>query len=474
MQPVLTIAEMRAVDARALERETLEALVGRAGSEVAREAVSMLGGAYGRRVVVVAGRGHNGDDGRVAARLLARRGARVVLHDPRVPGPLPAADLVVDAAVGTGFHGEYASPAMAPGTRVLAVDVPSGLDADTGLAGPGVAAAERTVTFGAWKPGLLIGAGPRLAGRVRVAPIGLPLEAAEGVAPRTWLVEDRDVAERLPRRARDGQKWDHAVAVVAGSPGMVGAATFVTAGAQRAGSGMVRWLCPGVPPDRLPPSEAVVRPASADGFDRDVLEELPRVRAAVVGPGLGRAPATIAAARRLVASAPVPVVVDADGLFALGAAREAAEVLRSRPAPAILTPHEGELARLTGSAPGTDRIGEVRRLAAELHAVVLLKGPTTVVAAPDGEVLLAAAGSARLSTAGTGDVLSGVVAAFLARGLEPLLAAALAAHVHGLAGERGLPEGLVASDLPRLVAEVLSGMSGVPGAASGPTPRTRP
>jgi hydroxyethylthiazole kinase-like uncharacterized protein yjeF len=473
VQPVLTVAEMRAVDARALEREPLEVLVARAGREVAREAVSMLGGAYGRRVVVVAGRGHNGDDGRVAARLLARRGARVVLRPPRGSDPLPSADLVVDAAVGTGFHGEYESPAMAPGTRVLAVDLPSGLDADTGAAGPGVAPAERTVTFGALKPGLLLGSGPRLAGTVRVARLGLPLEAAQGVAPSVLLIEDGDVAERLPRRARDGQKWDHAVALVAGSPGMLGAATFAAAGAQRAGSGMVRWLCPGVPPDRLPPSEAVVRPASADGFDRDALEELPRVRAAVVGPGLGRAAATCAAVRRLVASAPVPLVLDADALFALGPRDDAVGVLRSRPAPTVLTPHDGELARLTGSPPGADRVGEVRRLAAELGAVVLLKGPTTVVAAPDGEVLLAAAGSARLSTAGTGDVLSGVVGAFLARGLGPLLAAALAAHVHGLAGERGLAEGLVASDLPRLVAEVLSQLCGDAGAPPGAAPGSR-
>jgi NAD(P)H-hydrate epimerase len=176
----------------------------------------------------------------------------------------------------------------------------------------------------------------------------------------------------------------------------------------------------------------------------------------------------VASVRSLVARAEVPVIVDADGLGALGPVDQAREVLAGRKIPAVLTPHDGEFARLAATAagadshpgpdrhPGADRIAAARSLASRLGAIVLLKGSTTVVAAPDGEAFLVTAGSSRLATAGTGDVLSGVVGAFLARGLDPLRAAALAAHVHGRAAGLGLAEGLVAGDLPVLVAKVLS------------------
>jgi len=164
--------------------------------------------------------------------------------------------------------------------------------------------------------------------------------------------------------------------------------------------------------------------------------------------------------RRLVATFPGPVVVDADGLYALGSGAEAAEALADTAGPVVLTPHEGEFERLTGARLGADHIGAARRAAAELGVVVLLKGPTTVVAEPSGEVRLATRGSPRLATAGTGDVLSGVVGAFCARGLPPLLGAALAAHVHGAAAALGPPQGMVAGDLPDLVARWLSGCCG--------------
>jgi NAD(P)H-hydrate epimerase len=182
----------------------------------------------------------------------------------------------------------------------------------------------------------------------------------------------------------------------------------------------------------------------------------------VIGPGLGSAPKVVASVRRLVAEAEVPVVVDADGLGALGSLERAAKVLAGRSVPAVLTPHDGEYERLARTTeggdgrPGADRLGAARSLASRLGAIVLLKGSTTVVAAPDGRGLLVTSGSARLATAGTGDVLSGVVGAFLARGMDPFRAAGLAAHVHGRAAGFGFAEGLLAGDLPELVATVLS------------------
>ncbi|HEX5266602.1 MAG TPA: NAD(P)H-hydrate dehydratase [Acidimicrobiales bacterium] len=460
MQPVVTVEEMRAIDAAAQRDTPVETLIERAGAVAAHAALDLLGGAYGRRVVVVAGKGHNGDDGRVAARHLAARGARVTVIDvASAPPSLPEADLVVDAAFGTGFRGEYDAPRTdAP---VLALDIPSGVDGDTGQAGSGAVRATATVTFAAWKPGLLLGDGPERAGRVRVADIGLDCSCA-----RAGLVGSDDLAARVPRRTREWHKWKTAVGVVAGAPGMMGAATFCTRGALRAGAGMVRLAVPGAGPADLPAAEAVATGLPAEGWAAGAAEWVQRCGAVVVGPGLGRAAGTAEAVRRLVADAPVPVLVDADGLHALG--RDAGAVLRTRSAPTVLTPHAGEFEVLTGAAPGPDRLAVTRSLAADTGAVVLLKGSTTVVAGPDGRVLLSAAGGPGLATAGTGDVLSGVIAAFLASGLDPLWGAALGAHTHGVAGSRGLPHGLVAGDLPELVAAVLSELVTGDGPEGGP------
>ena len=195
------------------------------------------------------------------------------------------------------------------------------------------------------------------------------------------------------------------------------------------------------------------------GWAGEVLEVLARCRALVLGPGLGRSEETQAEVRHLPQRSPVPVVADADALFALGDARSARGVLGGD-RPVVVTPHDGEHARLLGEPPGPDRVAAARRLAAGVGALGLLKGSLTAVAAPSGEVLLSAAGSSRLATAGTGDVLSGVIGAFVARGVAPFEAAALAAHVHGRAGALGEPEGLVSADLPALVARVLSGLLG--------------
>lgn len=472
MIPVLTPAEMAEVDRKA--PEAVDLLIERAGSAVANAARRMLDGAYGRRVVVVAGRGNNGADGRVAARLLARRGAAVsVVEAADLKGGerLPSADLVIDAAYGTGLSRPYAPPDPG-GALVLAVDIPSGLSGVTGrpvapspAAAPASAAAptsvraDRTVTFAAYKPGLLLGAGPDQAGAIEVADISLGSLAA--AAATAWLVTDSDVARRWPARPREAHKWQSAVQIVAGSPDMYGAPWLVARGAMHAGAGYTLVGVPGAPPGGgLPPGEYVTRRLPAEGWADEVAPGLERVRALVVGPGLGEK-VTGGAGRqsevaRLLGLSSVPAVVDADALRALGDLDTVASLARSRSGPLVLTPHEGEYARLVGRPPADDRIADVREVAARTGAVVLLKGSTTVVADPGGEVLLVNAGSPRLATAGTGDVLSGAIGAFLARGLPAPAAAALAAHCHGRAASLGRSEGLVAGDLPDLLATWLS------------------
>jgi NAD(P)H-hydrate epimerase len=448
---------MKAIDADAQRRVSLATLVDRAGAAVARSVLRQLGGAYGRKVVVVAGKGHNGDDGRVAAALLARRGVGVMVVDAAADARLAPCDVVVDAAYGTGFRGEYRAPEVPEGAHVVAVDIPSGVNGDTGEAAAGAVRAGTTVTFAALKPGLLLGEGPARSGSVEVVDIGLDVSGA-----RVRVVEDADVTDLLPRRPRNTHKWETAVYVAAGSPGMMGSATFCSMAAMRAGAGMVQLGVPGAGPRDLPSSEVVAHGLPSEQWDADVLGVVGRCRALVVGPGLGRSEAAVAAVRRLVAECPVPVLVDADGLNVLGRAREVAELVAGRATPVILTPHDGEFSRLAGSGPGPDRLGSARDLAQRSGAVVLLKGSTTVVAAPDGPSLLSTSGSPRLATAGTGDVLSGIIGGFLARGLPAVEAAALGAHAHGRAAGLGLPEGLLAGDLVDLLPRWLSAVTATP------------
>jgi hydroxyethylthiazole kinase-like uncharacterized protein yjeF len=453
MHPVATVAEVRAADVAALEHVDQATLVARAGTAVAFDALGMLGSGYGHRVMVVAGKGNNGADGRVAADILRRRGARVAVLDATdTPERLPPCDLVIDAAYGTGFRGRYEAPSVPTGALVLAVDVPSGVDGDTGAASGRPMAADRTVTFVALKPGLLQGDGPRLAGEVVVADIGVPTDR-----PAIRLVEDADVAALMPRRSRESHKWATAVTVVAGSPGMEGSAALATAGASHAGAGMVRLVVPGVPAGQSGPwpLEAVRTVVPERDWASQVLGLLERCRSLVVGPGLGRDEATCAEVRRLVAGSPVPVIADADALFALGGVEDARALLAGD-RPVILTPHSGEYQRMAGRPPGPDQVSAARWLAEMTGAVVLVKGSTTAVADPSGRVLLATAGDQRLATAGSGDVLSGIVGALVARGLPPLEAAALGAHAHGRAAGLGRVEGLVAGDLPDLVSTWLS------------------
>ena len=473
MIPVVTPAEMAAIDAAA--PEGTDVLVERAGAAVAVTAVEMLTGRSegaaavlesgrpsgalrqalrGRTVIIMAGRGNNGADGRAAARYLQRAGAtcRVIAADS---AEIPPGDLLIDAAYGTGLNRPWQPPAGDCGSEgVLAVDIPSGVDGLTGEVRGGALEATRTVTFAALKPGLLLHPGRRLAGTVSIADIGLDVSSATA-----HLVTTADVADLWPRRPHDAHKWRSACWVVAGSPPMRGAAALASLAALRSGAGYVRLSVPGGEADAAVPTEVVFHLLPAAAWHERM--DTSRFGSLVVGPGLGRDPQTATAVRALVTRATVPLVLDGDALAALG--DDPATVLAAARAPVVLTPHDGEYELLAGQRAGPDRLAAARSLAAA-GAHVLLKGPTTVVAAPDGAARLITSGDARLATAGTGDVLAGMIGALLAQGAEPLDAAALAAHVHGMAGSLSPPVGLIAGDLlgaiPAALAAALEPPSG--------------
>jgi ADP-dependent NAD(P)H-hydrate dehydratase / NAD(P)H-hydrate epimerase len=449
--PVLTPAEARALDAAA--PVPVGVLIERAGAAVARAAIQMMGGTYGRIVNVIAGPGNNGADARSAAQRLTARGVQVRIWDvEQCPRALPKADLVIDGAYGTGFRGVWQPPEVGA-TPVLAVDIPSGLNAETGVASGEFLTAARTVTLAAGKPGLYLGLGPSACGEVEVVDIGLDASGAT-----IAVVTAADVAERWPMRARSAHKWSTAVRVIAGSRGMTGAAHLVSAAAIRSGAGIVHLSSPGV--DVTGPIEVVGR--SLPGFDWSaaVLADLHRFQSLVIGPGLGRAEHTAPSVVDTITEAPCPVVVDGDGLFAVTwNAQGPSAVLRSRRGATVLTPHDGEFALLTGALPGPDRISATRRLAAESGAVVLLKGPCTVVADPLGQVLLVANGTARLATAGTGDVLAGIIAALLASNVSALWAAAMGAFIHAEAARLASAHHLIASDLLEVLAHIVPEVS---------------
>jgi NAD(P)H-hydrate epimerase len=469
VKPLVTPAEMAEADRRTIAAGTpVEVLMERAGRAVARAVRRRLGGVYGRRVVVVAGKGNNGGDGLVAARVLRAWGMRVATFaledgiDRRALGrELDRADLVVDAMFGTGFRGvlsgdaEWAAEQLDETTfPVVAVDIPSGVDGLTGaLAGPGIRATE-TVTFAAVKPGLLFDPGRERAGDVQIADIGIdPGAVAAGVT------EEADVAAWLPARKPSTHKWEvGGVMVVGGHTGMTGAPMFVSHAAMRAGAGIVWCGVPGQDAAAAGSGSEVITlalPATDEGAldtraAATVRRDLDRFHALVVGPGLGGHERTQTAVTQLVTDAPIPVVLDADGLNAL---RGDLSPLRARHStlagPTVLTPHDGEYARLVGEPPGADRIEAARRLATAADSVVLLKGSTTVIAEPGdrGRIAVNTTGGPWLATAGTGDVLSGIVGAFLARGAGAFEAAAAGAWVHGRAADRAGHTGMIAGDL---------------------------
>jgi NAD(P)H-hydrate epimerase len=431
--PILSIADMRVADAAETKRRGTDALVAAASTAVALEAQAMLGSCYGSRIGVIVGPGLNGADGRGAAAWLKSRGARVdVIEVAEQPAHLEGYRLVIDAAFGLGTSRPYVAPGVSEHTLVLAVDLPSGVEADTGDVLGSPMRADVTLTLGAVKPGLLDGPGAAFVGELHFAGLGIVKEFDDA------LIEDRDLLRLIIQDVHD-HKWSHALQVFAGSTLMPGAADLVVRGALSAGASMIRLSSRGDVASLVDLPPEVVH-AGDESIER-------RCRCVVAGPGLGDG-ATKWLAGPL-ADADVPVVLDADGLDRT--------LIAQRPAEGplwVLTPHDGEFQRLTGSPVGSSRFDAVRTLARDTGCVVLLKGPTTVIAEPGGRIRVVRSGTPALATAGSGDVLAGMIGATIARGHAPLDAAALAAHLHGRAGAALAPYAH-ASQIPDAVTKIL-------------------
>jgi hydroxyethylthiazole kinase-like uncharacterized protein yjeF len=454
--PLLTAAETR--QAEEAHGGALEELMERAGGAVANLVLERFPG----RVAVVCGAGNNGGDGRVCARVLREWGREVVVVDGF--GELGEPDVIVDALLGIGLHdapredvARMIERINAAGVPVVAVDVPSGVNASTGEVPGAVVRATVTVSFAAAKVGVAVAPGRLYSGSVEVAEIGLaPAGHEHALVPASLLAT-------VPRKTAESSKYRAgSVLVVGGSRGLSGAPMLAALAAFRADAGYVAVAAPEstLPVLEARLLEAVKRPLPEDAGGRiapraleAILEAAERSDAVALGPGLGRSEGTRELVRLLLEALPVPVVLDADALFGL----EPFE----RGGATVLTPHSGELARLLDtSADEIDahRLAAVRRAASRYGAVVLLKGADTLVAAPREGVLVAAYGRPSLATAGSGDVLTGVIAALLAKGLEPRLAAATGAVVHGLASRLVEPQpGLVASDLLPGIQRALAG-----------------
>lgn len=510
MIPVLTAAQMGQADRRTIDEIGVPGavLMENAGSAVAAAIRQRYPGS--RRVVVLCGRGNNGGDGFVVASRLRDLQPVVYLAGARadVKGDarthmaayeqsggvvtelldlagwqaaretVGRADLVVDALLGTGLRDapsglagqiiQDLSQAAASRPPIVAVDIPSGLSSDTAAVAWASVPATVTVTFAAPKVGHVLPPACERVGDLIVADIGIPPAVLAEADTRLWLLEARDAASAFPVRKADAHKgtFGHLL-VVAGSVGKSGAAILSAGGALRAGAGLVTVATPA--PALLMVAagrpELMTEPLPVGGnggLDREALGRAlalaGKTDAVVIGPGLGQDAATRDFVRSFVADCPAPLIIDADGLNALAPGRSsdppAAAALQKRPAATVVTPHPGEMARLVGSdtaAVQRRRLDVARDLAAGGRAVVVLKGYRTVVAEPGGRAAVNPTGNPGMATGGTGDVLSGVLGALLARRLEPWTAATAGVYVHGLAGDiaagRLGQESLLAGDL---------------------------
>ena len=435
LEPLYSAEEMRAAEAG----HDVDAMMQRAGAAVAEELMRRFPDA--RRIALHAGGGANGGDGQIAAELLRAQGRELVDERP---------DVVIDALLGTGLKGpprdnisQVIEQINAAGILVLAVDIPSGVNASTGEVAGAAVRADVTVTMHGPKVGLAVAPGRFLAGEVAVADIGL--EAAE----TEHRLVTPEILAGVPRRSpRDNKYTAGHVLVVGGSRGITGAPALAARAALRADAGYVTIAAPS---ESLPVLEMLVLEAVKRPLE-EVFEAAGRANALAVGPGLGRGDEARALVRRLLKEVELPAVVDADALFEL----EPGEW----PAPRVLTPHEGELARLLGRESkeiASHRLASVQEAAELFGCVVVLKGEDSLVAAPGGGVFVAALGLPALATAGTGDVLTGITAAFLAKGVEPKRAAAAACVAQQLASHEAPQRyGLVASDLIEALPRVLA------------------
>src|SRR5579875_771360 len=489
MRRAHAVAEIRAAEAALMARLPAGALMQRAAMGLASVCARLLGragGVYGAPVVVLAGSGDNGGDALYAGARLARRGAAVSaiaagtrVHEggsgalldaggrllaagtgavsAEARAAIEGAELVIDGLLGIGGRGGLREPAASLATLVAA-DLPSGVDADTGEVAGAAIRADVTVTFGTFKPGLLVDPGAEHAGVTELIDIGL---AGYLGPPSVAAPQAGDIAAWLPRPSAESDKYRRGVlGLVAGSDRYTGAAVLSAGGAVHGGAGMVRLVsapaAAAVVRERFP--EAVITVAADGEPAGQLLERAGQVQAWAAGPGMGTGDDAAARLREVLAS-DLPVLVDADGLTILAAHREWLD----RGAPTLITPHAGELARLTGADRAdieARRLEFARQAAADLGATVLLKGSTTVIADPHGvardrserdPVLVNPTGTAWLATAGSGDVLTGLAGALLAQGLPPARAAA-AAFLHGLAAR------LAAEGAPIGASDVLAGL----------------
>ncbi|HWD97008.1 MAG TPA: NAD(P)H-hydrate dehydratase [Acidimicrobiales bacterium] len=439
MIPILSLAAMRDADRDAVNRRGQDALVHAAGTAVALTARHMLGVCYGARIAVVAGPGLNGADGRIAAAWLRDRGAHVdLIVWNEAPALLAGYDLIVDAAFGTGCSRPYVAPRVMAGTKVLAVDLPSGVDTDTGalLGEPMIATA--TLALGALKPAHLNGPAADFAGELHFESLGIVQSFDDG------LMNDDDLSTFV-RINEDDHKWNHAMQALVGSSLMPGAAELVLRGALAGGASMIRLVSRGdvASQVQLPPEVVHATDAKVDT----------RCKAVVAGPGLG--PDASDWLRDPLSDLTCPVVLDADGLD-----RNMIDAVAPHDGSWVLTPHAGEFVRLSGHDLSLNRFHDVRELARATGCVVLLKGPTTIIASPEGRLRVVNSGTASLATAGTGDVLAGFIAATIARGHDPLEGAALGAFLHGRAGAALAPyahASEVATTLGKLIGGLAAG-----------------
>jgi NAD(P)H-hydrate epimerase len=517
VRPVFTAAEMRNLDRRAIAElaipgATLMEEAGRRAAAALMEMLPALGSPrHGARVAIVCGKGGNGGDGFVVARWLKRRGhhpevllaARpdeiggdaafklaalrrsgvrpIVVEDAvRAASRMADAHVVVDALLGTGARGAPTGLTAAlieginaSGRPVVALDIPSGLPADGGApSGPAVRATV-TFTFAGLKYGLVTPPGLDFAGRVTVVPIGIPeTEVARGI--RLWLIDPADVAARFPPRPRDAHKGTYGhLLIVGGSLGKTGAAALAARAAMRAGAGLVtvataasqQPVVAGLVLESMtePLAETAVGSVALKARER-VLELAEARDAAAVGPGLGTDAETQDLARGLARALDRPLVLDADALTALAGRLE---LLRGAAAPRCLTPHPGEMARLLGvtiAEVQRDRVGAASGVATAYGVHVALKGATTVVAVPDGRAFLNPTGNPGMASGGTGDALTGILGALLARRMEATDAVVAAVYLHGLAGDLAAArlgeESLVAGDLVEALPDAFAVLRG--------------
>ena len=487
LEPLPAAALMRATDEWAIGTKGIPSLelMERAGEGLARVVAERI---LAGRIAVVCGKGNNAGDGYVAARLLRQAGravdvlalwpadalsgdARAMLT--RLPGDPPvaydaarlaAADGLVDALLGTGSTGAPKDPVAGAiedmngaAGAVIAADVPSGVDASSGEVGGAAVRAVATATFHRAKPGLWIAPGKAHAGAVSVIDIGIP-DGAPGEADAGLI--SAGVLDDMPRRGAESTKFSSGnVVVVGGSRGLTGAPCMSALAAIRAGAGYVTVAAPAslelAFATRLLEAMFAALPEEGEALAPDGLDAalaaVARAGAVVLGPGIGRSPGVQELARALAQRIEAPLVIDADGLNALAGRLEE---LRRRAAPAVLTPHAGELGRLLeveSAEVGRARLRHARAAAERSQAVVVLKGDDTIVAAPSGRVAISRGGAPALATAGTGDVLAGVTGAMLAKGLEPWHAACTAVYAHVRAGRLAAaphgPDGVIASDV---------------------------